>query len=275
MGIPVRDTRSVLSSNGGQAIVEYILILVVVVGLALGVVYQFNSAFKSYLQNYFGEYVACLLETGELPLIDAAPGDTGVCSQLFKPFTLADGKPLIAPGSSTNPNGSDGKGTGSRETGRGGNSGTNGGNFSGSSRFGGGGGSSGSGGFSKKGDGKEGAYTGSTTAGGYGGGYSATNKKLDTGLKYRVDNKFAFEDEKEGRAKRPSATVTRSTASQDERGGTRARLKRKEISKDSGEGGEVGFTIGNFLRYLIIAAIVISLVFFLGSQMLQVSKSME
>ena len=274
MGIPVRDTRTILNSSGGQAIVEYILILVVVVGMALGVVYQFNSAFKSYIQNYFGEYVACLLETGELPIIDASPGDSGVCSQLFKPFTLADGKPLIAPGGSTTNPGSDSNSTGSREAGRGGNSGTNSGNFSGSSRFGGSGGS-GSGGSSQKGDKKDSAYTGSTNAGGYGGGYSATNKKLDTGLKYRVDNKFAFEDEKGGKEKRSSATVTRSTSSQDDRSARRAKLKRKEASKDSGEGGEVGFTIGNFLRYLIIAAIVISLVFFLGGQMLQVSKSME
>ena len=93
MEISIRDggtTRSIISSTSGQAIVEYILILFVVVGIALGVVYQFIDAFKNWSAYYFGEYVACLLESGELPIIVIGSGDSGICSQLFKPFSLAD-----------------------------------------------------------------------------------------------------------------------------------------------------------------------------------------
>lgn len=277
MELPKANSRSSLASQSGQAVTEYILILIAVVGIALGVIYQFNSAFKVWATNYFGEYVACLLETGELPIIDSAPGDSGVCTELFKPFSLADGRPPNPPTSGgTNPgDGSSGPSRGGRESGRGGSSGGHGGEFGGASRFGRGGGGSQVGSGKQKLGSKDSQYTGSTAAGGYGGGYSATNKKLNTGVKQRLDNKFAFEDEKEGKEKRSTAKVTRSSASQEEGSVKRAKIKRKELGKNTGEGGDVGFTIGNFLKYLIIAAIVIALVFFLGGQMLQVSKSMD
>ena len=49
-------------SQSGQAVMEYILVLVVVVGIALGVMYQLNTALKKYVQSYFGkklQHVKC------------------------------------------------------------------------------------------------------------------------------------------------------------------------------------------------------------------------
>ncbi len=98
-----------LGSQSGQAIMEYILVLVVVVGIALGVMYQLNTALKKYVQSYFGDYVACLLETGELPSLG---GDTGAnaesCASLYEPFSLQNGRPLIASSGGGNSEGNDG-----------------------------------------------------------------------------------------------------------------------------------------------------------------------
>lgn len=97
---PLRSSGgSRLSDQSGQAVLEYILVLVVIVGIILGVMYQFNDAFKKYVQSYFGEYVACLLETGEMPSLG---GDGGVnaesCNASFEPFSLKNGRPFNGSG---------------------------------------------------------------------------------------------------------------------------------------------------------------------------------
>lgn len=49
--------------------------------------------------------------------------------------------------------------------------------------------------------------------------------------------------------------------------------KREVASQEAG--ADSGMTFGNFLKYLIIAAIIIILVFFIGGQLLQATKGME
>ena len=87
---------------------EYVLLLVVVVGLILGLFVNFNEAFARYARNYFGDYLSCLIETGELPRLG---GDTdGVCDSLYRPFTFTAGRPPIpeGPGSSSSRGNRDG-----------------------------------------------------------------------------------------------------------------------------------------------------------------------
>lgn len=85
--------------QSGQAVVEYILVLVVTVGIILGVMYQFSDAFKKYVASYFGDYIACLLETGEMPSLGGESGaDAGSCSAEFEPFTISKGRPLNGQG---------------------------------------------------------------------------------------------------------------------------------------------------------------------------------
>lgn len=84
------------ASQKGQAVTEYLLILVIVTGIALGVIYQFSDAMKKYVNSYFGDYLACLLETGELPTLGGTTGPTAEgCNASFEPFSLAKGRPLI------------------------------------------------------------------------------------------------------------------------------------------------------------------------------------
>lgn len=105
--------------QAGQAVVEYILVLVIVVSIILGILFQFNDAFKNFLQSYFGDYLACLLETGELPTLGDGSGG-GECQANFAGFSVASGKPLKPPtpgggggGSGSGSGGSGGSGSGS------------------------------------------------------------------------------------------------------------------------------------------------------------------
>ncbi len=55
------------NSMRGQAMVEYILMLVVTLTLVIGVATKLVPQLKKFMENYAGAYVVCLLETGELP----------------------------------------------------------------------------------------------------------------------------------------------------------------------------------------------------------------
>ena len=84
-------------SQSGQAMLEYILVLFVVVSIALGIIYQFNDSFRSKLNTYFGDYLACLIETGELPSLGSDSGvSQGECDAGFDNFDPRSGRPLIA-----------------------------------------------------------------------------------------------------------------------------------------------------------------------------------
>ncbi|NQZ18798.1 MAG: hypothetical protein HRT44_06015 [Bdellovibrionales bacterium] len=101
------------AGEAGQAVVEYILMLVITVSIILGVLYQFNDAFKNYLDNYFGDYIACLLETGELPSLGGDGPTSAECNANFADFTVASGRPLVDGGSSGSGDGNGESGSGS------------------------------------------------------------------------------------------------------------------------------------------------------------------
>ncbi|MGZ3723754.1 MAG: hypothetical protein ACXVA9_12515, partial [Bdellovibrionales bacterium] len=92
--------------------------------------------------------------------------------------------------------------------------------------------------------------------------------------KERLDTRFAFDKESEDKQKRGGFTVAKSQP-----GGPEAKqrigIKRKERTKDEQGPNDNGMSFGNFIRYLIIAAIIIALVVLVGGQMLQVSKNSE
>jgi hypothetical protein len=57
----------------------------------------------------------------------------------------------------------------------------------------------------------------------------------------------------------------------------RAFFKQREVARSvaAQSEGDMSLSFGDFLRYLIIAAIIIALVLFLGGQLLQASKGMD
>ena len=274
------DAR-LLNNQGGQAIIEYVLILVVTVTLVLGGLYSLNGAFKSWANNYFGNYIACLLESGELPNIQGSGGDGGICNEIFKPFTLADGRPMNldyqAPGG-----GGGGSSSGSREGGRAGSS------VGGAGGRGGGGGGYGGGSFASGSFGQGGrnaprrgsrrgttsTFTGNMAASDYGSRSSGSTRRARVAVKTRLDNRFAFEEERE-RAQRRSVASTGKKVAEEGSRAKRIRVNPNDVKKAQKAEGDSGLSIPNLLKYLIIAGIIIALVVFLGGQGMQINKSMD
>lgn len=78
-------------AESGQGIVEYILLIVVVIAMALAVMNTFFKPFNKWAKNYIGDYIFCLLDQGELPALggeDAA----SECAQQFNAYTFEEGR---------------------------------------------------------------------------------------------------------------------------------------------------------------------------------------
>jgi hypothetical protein len=271
-------------NESGQGVVEYILILIVVLLIFLGGVYQLNTAFRSWADNYFGDYLTCLLETGELPAISGSGGVAGVCNEEFQAFSFTAGRPLRG----DTPRGGGGRRGGSSEGGD-----DNRGNQGGSPTVVGaaGGGSSR---LAPRGDtfqdrfrdrsGRRGSGRGSgsgseseesDSTGGRGNAAFLQNgqrrkiivRRAAGGLSGARRDKDEDRGEKRGRV-RASAGVTKQQKN--------ARLKVRAIANEEDpEMKDTDLGIGDWLRYLIIIAILIALFIFLGGQALQISKSMD
>lgn len=89
--------QSRLFQSRGQALVEYVLVLVVTISILLALVYQIFRPFQAFVKSYMGDYVQCLLETGELPSLgnketEEILADEG-CDSKFSAATLASGRP--------------------------------------------------------------------------------------------------------------------------------------------------------------------------------------
>ncbi|NCN95279.1 MAG: hypothetical protein GW917_00990 [Bdellovibrionales bacterium] len=275
--------RDSINNQRGQGVTEYILVLVVIVAMLLGGMYQLNTAFQKWANNYFGDYLACLLETGELPSIGGAPGDSGICNELFQPFDFTSGRTPRETGdggdesnsgedeslSERSRRGSGKGGGGTRESATNSRgsyvSGSSSGGRSSSSRQGSAGGGS-SGKAEKK-------YTGSTDASNYSGlGRSQTNSANGRPRYVPIISRRIVDTTEEERtsAARQNAVSRNPSGSETKR----IQVVRKSLKKDTPDEDEP-MTFGGFLRFLIIAAIIIALVLFLGGQALQISKNSE
>jgi len=99
--LKTRLHKIVRSSQSGQALVEYVLLLVVSISIIIGLKNAFQSA-GEFVRGYVGAYTQCLMEYGELPSlgldepdITRHKSDAVGCNHKFKGFTLAEGRPPI------------------------------------------------------------------------------------------------------------------------------------------------------------------------------------
>lgn len=291
-----RLTQIHKSNESGQAFVEYILIIAVVLLIVLGAAYQFNSSFKVFVTNYFGNYTACLLETGELPGLFSAGNGGGQCDAEFKQFNANDGAPLVTaggggPGGGTPPGGG---GAGANETSRternrneqrqgAKNSRSEG---EGSAAAGGGGGGFGS--INKVGNQKSKAtrrvvgsladgntYTGSTDPSSKKGRFVAQLSTTDSrGQKMTLDRRFVADDGSGNDREPPLKTDVPSDESTQVRSKKlKFELRKPAAKKDDSD--EEGFSIQGLLRLLLIAAIAIALFVVISGQAASISKSWE
>lgn len=111
---------NIFTNQRGQAVVEYILLLVVIVSLILGAKRAFSNV-NQFMSNYIGDYVACLMEYGELPSLEVGEAELKkhltegkVCEANFGDFSFASGVPYTGGGgSTTGPGGTGSSGPGS------------------------------------------------------------------------------------------------------------------------------------------------------------------
>lgn len=300
------DQRS-RANEAGQAIVEYILVLIITVSIILGVMYQFNDAFKQFMDSWFGDYITCLMETGELPALGGAA--SGLC--VSPQFNLAAGE--------TGPGGDNSSGSSS--------SGSSNSNSESESESG-----SGSGSDSNNNDSSSGLDGGSSsrskglrpsrfnTSGGASNGEASTLNNRSSNRSGRFSQKIENSNQQKKEKIAGGSETDDSTTGGGRRGRTlrRRRIvytgyddlndkKRKEdappvvaqgkMAKDEGgvstlreqrfglelpksrkptnEDMKSGFSFEVFIKFLMIAGIILAIVIFLGGQAVQIKKSWQ
>lgn len=274
-------------NHRGQAVIEYVLILVITVSLVLALVSQIFKPFQEFIQSYMGEYVACLLETGELPSLggdDTTVSDMG-CDAQFAKASFSQGRPpLPSQGNSGGGAGSSspsgGTGTESESSERGGGS-SSGSSYAGSSSR------NGSQFFRRMNQrapgadasGKNGKVTEIPVNPGNGFFKGSGNRTvvINQGRKVTSVDMSSLSEEERKRLKKEGEELKKQTLEADEGYAPKPKkmLVKPPPERSLAAEEDEPFTIGNFIRYLIIAGIIIALVIFLGGQALQMSKSME
>ena len=280
--------RANLTSESGQAFVEYTLVLVVIVAITLGVFYQFNSAFRSFAQSYFGDYLTCLLEAGELPSLG---GSGGSCEADFQPFNFENGRPLIAGNKGSSGGSGQGGTSQTAKPAAGSGRGREGEQVKGATGATDGGGSAGvstgsSSFFENRGRPQQvrAAKVVAPSAGGEEGPdpfAKARNSKINNNyaspdalkplaMEYSITRDSELERDEE---KRKPIAMARSADADLKKKKLKLEIDRKPAQLAIGDGE--GFSFSDFLRILLIAAILIGILFFLGTQVLNFSKSLE
>lgn len=282
-------------NNHGQALIEYVLMLIITVSLVLALISQIFRPFGQFVDNYMGSYLACLLEYGELPSLGSSEGSPvdgdSECNKKFAGGTLASGRP---------PTEGEGGGRGN------GSNSTNGKNGSSSS-------SSGSEGGGGSGGGSSSTYAGSKSRGGSrfvnarrrpssgvseassaaargkvveiaadgngGSGYFGRNNNGNRNVvnsnKTRAIGITGLTEEEKKKIEKKANGGGGAVISADTRAAPPKKMTLKPPEKKMEIREEEPVTVGNFIRYLFIAALIIALLIFVGGQALQMSKSGE
>lgn len=267
-------------SQKGQGAVEYILVLFVVVMVICGFLWQFNDAFSKWGKNYFGNYIACLLEYGELPGLGGGAQLEG-CDSAFAPFSIADGRNPLGPQvGDTKPD--EGKKNGNGE---------NGGDGSrGSDSFG-----SGKNMFGNRNNSRGGSSVASLRGGRFEAAGSDDSSEADDlfgdrrGGKMTVDGPresvvrprqiyYSLAGPAEDKKKKDEKKAKVAQEDTDSNNMRPARLTVREKSlRNTAAVEDSGFDlgVGGFIRFLFITGIIIAIIILLGSQALQISKEWD
>lgn len=280
-----------LRNTGGQAIIEYVLVLIVVVSLILGLSIQFFKPMETFMQSYLGTYVECLLETGSLPYAGESINSTKDKGCTFA--KLQGGDRLS--GGSNRSNGSNGSNDSNESNGANGDRSGSDRNKNGSSAENG----SSSGGNSASGSSRYSSRSGFNRLNGKGlrdgGMASGNNKVIEIALAGDGSGGFfsSRSSQRESFSRRKSSYVPLTGLTEEERkkieklseksagrivatsefGPTTKKIavKKPEPKVVVQEDSEP-LTVGNFIRYLFIGALIIALVIFIGGQALSMSK---
>lgn len=276
-----------LANNQGQALVEYILMLVITVSLIIALMNQIFKPFGEFVDNYMGKYVGCLLEYGELPSFGSEAGspvdEDSECEKRFQKGSATAGRPPINNGGSGGSSGGkgsskNGSGSDSSDSSGGGSSGT----YAGSSSRGGSRYVASRRRPSRGMESSDGAGSGKVVeialeSGGNNGFFRGSNGRNYAGpnrKRMAVGIAGLTEAERKKLEKKAEGTAHIMSAGEGlEKPPKKIAVKPPEKKVPVEELPPM--TIGNFIRYLFIAGIIIALVIFIGGQALQMSKSGE
>lgn len=310
---PSRD-QNLFRNQRGQSVIELVLILIVSVSM-LFLAKNMFTGLSDFMNKYMGDYIACLMEYGELPSLGVENADLKnhkegagggkVCDSKFNGFTIASGRNSMggsggqsgsAPDSASNKNNSDN----ADKTGSGADSAANSKNASaGSGGAGRGGSRSGSGSNDEpsRSDATYGTADDASRAA------QSKSRVLDeeddeqdarmgrdrygsgnsSRVSYRrapyraVSGRLQAEIEKSIK-KAPRAPSSRIVTVLEE--GYRFKAYKKTfipptIKEYAPPPEDEGFSFGGFLKWIIIAGIIIAIVILLGSQILNYSNSKD
>ncbi len=255
---------------------EYVLLLVVTIGLLIAVAAQVFTPFNKWAKTYMGSYIGCLLDAGELPMLGTTgSGADNICNGKFEQFSIGSGRsPKI--GSSAEEAANRKKSDGNKDS---------------ASSGAGGGGSGGAGqrpedrgfkiGASKGADG--GAAVAKTSSEGAGGSEYYRSSGGASGLnggnsKRRIvegpTGQLAYARDRE----KKKEDRVRAVASADE-GVVNSKSKKfivkpqeKSITEDE---KTEPWGLGKVFRFAMILLLLIAIILFVGGQALQISKSMD
>ncbi|WP_413292174.1 hypothetical protein ACLSU7_12285 [Bdellovibrio sp. HCB185ZH] len=273
-----------LKSNGGQAVIEYVLMLVISVSLVLMLMTQIFKPFQAFVQSFMGDYLACLLETGELPQLGADTLKESECKFSFQGVS-GNNSNSSNTGKSNSSNSSSSSSSDASSSKSSSSSSSSSGTYAGSSSR-----PRGSNSISSARAPKQGVSGNGDVGGGkvieitLEGGGAGTLYKAKNGSSYVVEGgrrvaslpiSGMTEEDRKKLEKRAESGKKSTVVSSDMNTKPKKTAVKKPEARTVAEAAEEPVTFGNFIRWLFIAALIIALVIFLGGQALQFSKSGE
>lgn len=283
-----------LSDDRGQAAIEYVLLLIISVSLVLALVYQIFKPIQKYMDAYMGDYVACLLETGGLPSFGSdltSATDMGCTIAKFEKVngSFSDSKGSSGSGGSgagtkdgESEGGSSSKGSSADSSDSSSGSSSGGSSYAGSASRGGGRnvrssrkGAMGIEGGQQSGRVVEIALDGNGS-GSFFGGNRGGSYAVQTRRKVSSVNMAGWTESERKKLEKNSDTGRTKVIATDDMGPAPKKMsvKKPEV-KVALEEEKQELTVGNFIRYLFIAALIIALVIFIGGQAMSMSKGEE
>ena len=261
--------------QSGQALLEYVLILAISVALVLGLMNQLYKPFGSWLQNYMGTYLECLIDIGELPSL-GYNGGSGECNARFQKGSLSAGRPPID-GQNSSANSAKNKNSGSGDA-----DGGSGSSSSGSSRRS----SADSRGFAVGGSGGADGPSAGANSG-------VLTEKLSESKYFRLKSSpysivgngqqkstgisglITVEQQKiKKRGQKAFTTAIVDEGDDSSQKGKKLIVKKSERNAASEEESP-SWSFSQYLKFALIFAIIVAIVLFLAGQILQITKSME
>lgn len=291
--------------QSGQAVFEYVLMLIVTLSLIVGLSVHFIRPLGEYLEQNVGGYIQCLLETGELPFILVNNSNTECSTENLQASTNTAGS-----GGSTGGSGSSGsEGSANRNTDSDSNRGSNRNRGSGSGNNNNNA-SSGGGGNSGPAQNRSGALTESGGGSGAGGGGSSNGpnrgqrlvakigaesssegigrgqnafykfeQDMGRGIRGTIPVERKPEEEKLASVRNPSEPPKAKRETQVEnlrkRGFTAKMPAPQKTGGMDNENVDLGLNFGKYIRYLIIGGIIFALALMVFLQLNSLRKSMS